>query len=1036
MAYHNPVEQPATKPRQGQDIPLDGFFQRLRQSSRYLLTGKADWFGPGQPTTAMAPAEVEGRQTQYQIAVNQLIQRKIEGIGFERLRLLSDTCDIFRLLIENRKNSLVALRWTVQKMAPDAKKKPTATSKTDKTADMLEDFFACPDKDHEWSDWLRMLLEDKDALDAATLYIQKTKGGDLYALRPVDGATIKRIIDQHGWTPTPPTAAYQQILYGIPAINYTLDEIIYRPMNPRTNRIYGMGRIEQTIVTAATWLARQASNLEYYESGSVPDGFLTAHKDWGPQQIDLYTKLLNEQLSGQLAERRKVYVVPADSKYTSTKEPALKGEYDEWLARIACFCWGTAPTPFIKQMNRATADTAKETSAEEGLEADKAWVKRLIDHVIKMRMGLKDYEFVWEDKEAQDPLERAQVDKIYVDAGVVTPNEIRGDLGLDPLPEPEEDLPYRESTEAPLPSEDVASANPASVNGGSVAQNSPPGSKKKSPNQGSSNPNGTKVARAHFHKIAPDKSLSANSQQAMQELAQTCRKAFARLRVSVIEQLAEKTQKMAKAGPKKTDYADQAERVVIGLKLDPLSAIWEDAGTSLSLAAQDGSRLAIATISAMPGEEVTADSLFNRAFPEADTWAAQHVGELITKDGNGGPLADATRNMLRRTITQAMSDNLSEAQLAAILQTDYAFSDTRAELIARTEIGNANAHGQLTAYAAAGMKSKQWLLSNLDNPCPICTANADAGWIEIDKDFPGGVKSPLQHPNCFVGDTPVQILSPLLATTERHFNGRIAIIRTAGGKQLTCTPNHPILTDHGWVAAGSLHVGSNVVCYLGIDRNDMSADLASLDNQHMPASIKEIARAFRCSPNVISMPVPTASEDFHGDGEGSEIAIVGTNGQLRNDSYLADFKEPNKLSLERINGRIESTGGGSPEKLALGDNTSECGAMSLGDLSLALGLSHAGPTQSISSTSVAERDASIQKPTVDDAAVHFEPFTESKDALTTLIKFDQIANIDFVDYSGHVFNLQTESGWYIADGIVTHNCRCVLVARREAPQGV
>jgi hypothetical protein len=32
-----------------------------------------------------------------------------------------------------------------------------------------------------------------------------------------------------------------------------------------------------------------------------------------------------------------------------------------------------------------------------------------------------------------------------------------------------------------------------------------------------------------------------------------------------------------------------------------------------------------------------------------------------------------------------------------------------------------------------------------------------------------------------------------------------------------------------------------------------------------------------------------------------------------------------------------------------------------------------------------------------------------------------------VCFTGHVFNLQTEGGWYVTNGIVTHNCRCVAL---------
>ena len=37
-------------------------------------------------------------------------------------------------------------------------------------------------------------------------------------------ATIKRVLDDHGRTPMPPAPAYQQVLKGMPAIDYTRDE--------------------------------------------------------------------------------------------------------------------------------------------------------------------------------------------------------------------------------------------------------------------------------------------------------------------------------------------------------------------------------------------------------------------------------------------------------------------------------------------------------------------------------------------------------------------------------------------------------------------------------------------------------------------------------------------------------------------------------------------------------------------------------------------------------------------------------------------
>ena len=42
-------------------------------------------------------------------------------------------------------------------------------------------------------------------------------------------------------------------------------------------------------------------------------------------------------MSGNLARRRMVKFMPADLKLTETRQPPLKDQHDEWLARIICY---------------------------------------------------------------------------------------------------------------------------------------------------------------------------------------------------------------------------------------------------------------------------------------------------------------------------------------------------------------------------------------------------------------------------------------------------------------------------------------------------------------------------------------------------------------------------------------------------------------------------------------------------------------------------------------------------------------------------
>src|SRR3984957_5195079 len=66
--------------------------------------------------------------------------------------------------------------------------------------DQVTCFLARPDRRHSFADWLRMLLEEMLVIDAASLYPRYNRGGSLYALDNIDGATIKPLIGEDGRT--------------------------------------------------------------------------------------------------------------------------------------------------------------------------------------------------------------------------------------------------------------------------------------------------------------------------------------------------------------------------------------------------------------------------------------------------------------------------------------------------------------------------------------------------------------------------------------------------------------------------------------------------------------------------------------------------------------------------------------------------------------------------------------------------------------------------------------------------------------------
>ncbi|MDA8230354.1 MAG: phage portal protein [Magnetospirillum sp.] len=737
----------AMKEDMGRDLS-PGFIARVAAGVRYALTGvkPLDWFGPGQPLVPVAQQEARGRQFDYETGANiQVEPRANEPITFRQLRALADNHDLMRVVIETRKDQLAKLQWTVQA------KDPAKRKETDPRIQFVTGFLTKPDREHDWGTWVRALVEDMLVVDAATIYPRRDRAGRLWALELMDGATIKRVIDDSGRTPQAPDPAYQQILKGVAAVDYSAAELLYCPRNVRTNRLYGYSPVEQVVMTVNIALRRQLHQLQYYTEGNVPEALLGVPDTWTPDQIRLFQEYWDAMLEGNTAQRRHAKFVPGSIAKGAvfTKDAALKDDYDEWLARIICYAFSVSNQWAVKQMNRATSDNAQEQALQEGLAPLQAWIKSVIDRVLVDVLGFPDLEFVWAEEEEMDPAGQNAIVDIKVRTGRMTLDEARVLDGFDPYPEGLGAEPLIFTATGAVRLRDVVNPQPPAPVPAPSADDAPPHDESVLTGD-DGNGDVEKMAKgAKAPTIDRERPSMRIATQALQThwahfLAQEGKNAA--------ERLAGRPMAKADDGAETGKPANEPSAVDAAIDAGAFEAAAETAEPILADIVRDGIGAGAAAVGDGVAAEIAAQSVI-RANPSAVAYAAGRSAELV------GGLTDTTRDALRALVAKAEAEGWSAEKLQQAIVDDFAFSARRAWMIARTEVRRADVAGNLANWRAmrelGASIRKRWVVASAHDQDDVCDDNAAAGILDLDEEFPTGEDGPPAHPNCACDLVPV-----------------------------------------------------------------------------------------------------------------------------------------------------------------------------------------------------------------------------------------------------------------------------------------
>lgn len=270
---------------------------------------------------------------------------------------------------------------------------------------------------------------------------------------------------------------------------------------------------------------------------------------------------------------------------------------------------------------------------------------------------------------------------------------------------------------------------------------------------------------------------------------------------------------------------------------------------------------------------------------------------------------------------------------------------------------------------------------------------------------------------CLPGDALVSVpAGRAVRAVRRFYSGPLIKITTASGHQLSATPNHPVFTRRGWILAGTVEEGDYVVSRAelkGVGISDPHVD-------NVPTPIGEIfdsLKGRRCERG------PLQAVNFDICDSGRQVEVVTADSPL-SPNGVAVLSKPLRqqvftgadLSLIAFAGNGFGSQGrfaSSMPLLRLRSESQRC----FNGIRVTPGTSK----HSLTGSGVRSVPGSAHS-LADSTSVTSVLSSKGSYGLTSQVATDRVIGVRSIPYSGHVYNLQTTTGWYLADDITVHNC--------------
>jgi hypothetical protein len=399
-------------------------------------------FAPGTPAppTALDGSGRQPRQWAYPVGFN-LTQRPraTETTTFEQLRNLAalydgiQICERVYFDLIGRLELRVLPRTELLADGEDA-----TAPRWREPAQRIEALLESPDRIQDLRSWLVAFVRDLLEIDAVAVYTRLTRSGQLYAIELIAGETIKPLVDEAGHIPEPPAPAYQQVLYGLVAGDYTRDEMDYLRETARTESVYGISRVERILLRVNQALRKQNFDLTRFTDGATPLGLIQppASLSWTPDQLETFERAFNGLLASNDAWRVRAKALPPGSSWLALGGDDPLVEFDRFLLNVTVAAFGLTMDElgFTDTSNRSVGESQQNVVYRRAVAPVVALASNFLTRKVRQWLDPRFTVSFGGIEEPEDFAARAEAFARLIPLGVVSPAQAARLLHL---PEPD-----------------------------------------------------------------------------------------------------------------------------------------------------------------------------------------------------------------------------------------------------------------------------------------------------------------------------------------------------------------------------------------------------------------------------------------------------------------------------------------------------------------------------------------------------------------------------------------------------------------------